>query len=301
MNRGTAMNQIFKSLMIFSAFFCGNQQIKSQGILLENAIANRQLQAVFSATGNLDGVNTNSHIGKCVSYQLRNLTAKPMTVKLDAGYIFKPEDTTIQPLLFTDNKTWVLAAGATLKGYLNAMCAALHKGSPQKDRSYRLGKMANGVMKKFAELVAKKQYQSSQAQSVLWAITNKKDLYGELSGNTQMEKDLMNFAKTEIGIDPTTRGQIYNPKKQLEVQKKVSVKVSDVFNTEDSGTLVIKILDQYGNVKLQQKLQDQKSPGEVKYEFWISSADLPLGKYIVKYYINNEEAYKTNFELKFDE
>lgn len=271
----------------------------SQVISLSSAIANKWVSISLKATGALEGINTNSHVGKCVSYQMRNISGKPLNLNLEAGFMFQPADTTIQPLLFTDNSNWALKAGAVAAGYLNAMCAALHKGSPQKDRAYSLGKLTSGVMKKFAQLVSKKQYQNNDAQEVLWAITDKKDLYGTFQNKSQMNSELLNFVKTEMKIDPSRKGQYFIPKK--EIKKTVSVRVSESFITDDSGVFQIKIMDAAGNIKLQQNLQNQKQPGEVNYTFWISNSDLPLGKYKVKYYINNKEAYKSEFELELDE
>ncbi len=287
-------------LLLAAVIISTSLQIASAEVVpLSSAVNNKWVKVTFRATGTLAGVNDNSHIGKCVSYQLQNISGRPLTLNLEAGYMFKPEDTTIQPLLFTDNSSWTLAAGGVAAGYLNAMCAALHKGSPQKDRSYKLGNLTNGVMKKFAQLVAKKKYQTTEAQSVLWAITNKSDLYGKLNGNSQMCNDLVSFVKTEMKIDPSKKGQIYIPKK--EVEKTVSVRVSESFQTTDSGTFAIQIVDAKGKVKLQQNVSNKQPAGQIEYAFWIGSTDLELGKYKVIYLINNKEAYRSEFELKLEE
>jgi hypothetical protein len=276
-----------------------SMKLAAQGISLSSAIANRQIQANIQSTGLLEGVNTNSHIGKCIAYNIKNTSGKPIAINVEAGSVFKPNDTTIQPLLLTENKSWVLAAGATITGFLNGLCANLNKGGPKKSAIYKFDRIATGVMKKFAQFIAKKNYQTGEAQSVLWAITNKSDLYGSLDAKNSMCSELKEFVKKEMGINPDLRGQIYVPKK--ENIKRVSVRVAETFSTADSGSFVIQIFDEKGNLKLQQKLPDQKSPGEVTYAFWIGTEDLPTGKYSVKYLIQNKEAHQTNFELKFDE
>lgn len=286
-------------MFLASLGICSAAALRSQQIYLSQAIASQKVKAQFAATGYLEGVNTNSHVGKCLQYQLRNTSTSPMTIQLDAGYIFKPEDTTIQPLMVTENKTWVLAAGATIKGYLNALCAAHAKAGPVKERKYSLGNIGSKIMQKFANFVAGKKYQNNNAQAVLWAITDQRDLYGTFTPGKPEDDDFINFVKQEMKIDPTKPGQVFVHKK--EVEKKVSVRISETFESRDSGQYMIQICDMAGIAKLQRQMPDRSAPGEISETFWISTAELPVGKYQVKFIINRKEAHSSTFELKFDE
>lgn len=282
-------------LLLLPAFF--GFRLYGNDLPLKSALEQNLVSVSLLATGNVQGLNANNHTGKCIAYTIRSLSATSMHLTLEAGYILDPADTLHQPMLFTQNSTWDVKPGDSATGYLNAMCANHSKKSPTKGLMYKIGIMAVGVLKKFADFIALKGYQNSAGQSLLWSITNKRGINGNLiSGGSKMEQDMREFARTNLGIiiyPKTTRAKII-------AEKNASVRITENFKALDSGVFVVKIYDQNGKMVLQKQGPDVGHSGQMNYAFWVSPGELPSGTYTTKYLINGKENFKSGFELKFE-
>ena len=265
-------------------------------VSLKYAIQQKLVSVSFEATGSVQGLNASSHIGKCLAYKIKNLTKKDLKLKLNAGYLFEA-DSDHQPLLYTDNNTWLIAAGAFVTGYLNAMCAALVKSSPMKNLKYLLGEMTTGVKKKFADFVATKNYQNSMAQDLLWAITDNSNISNSFKGNSQLEKDLRQFAQKEAGIKMNGIPEAPRASALNSIKPKLSLRLENKFIATDSGALTLKIVDMQGNVRLVNPTGQVVNRGEVMHTIWVSSTELPPGDWVVLYLIEGREQYRREFHM----
>ncbi len=305
-----------KYFIVFAFSFLAISLLKAEPVSLQIALDKNWVSFELQSTGGVSGLNTSAHIGKCISYKLKNTSGRHLQLYLTPGSVFKSVDSAVQSMLFTDTSSWELKAQATTTGYLNAMCAQMYRKTPPGNRKFVLMGMATVLMQKFARLVSLKQYHTEEAQGLLWTITDNNNMFGKLNEPNQMNQDLLDFAKKEMNLDlyKNTK-ENFAPSISIPVIKSVenkdvevvtaaaneetiaSISLSESFYLADSGELSYQILDENGKVQKAEIISRKQSTGRVSHTLQASSAELGLGKFKVIYLINKKEIYRNQFEL----
>lgn len=279
---------------------CAWQQAQAKTELtLKEASDQHLIRVSLTSTGLVKGLNNNGHIGKCMQYTVVNTSDQELSIKLPPGQILEAKDSAYQPMLVVESDTWNLRPKDSAKGVLNAMCADSKKKSPLRGFFYTVGAVATGLLKKFADFISLKKYHTPAAQSVLWNITNKRSISAYyLDGSSQMQQDLRDFARMELGVIINANKK--DPK-QIAFEENASLRIDETFKTNDSGAISVKIVSNEGVLKLTRNAGHSDGSGTVSTTFWINPGELPTGKYIIKYYINGKENYQSTVELKTEE
>lgn len=305
-----------KYFIVLAFSFFAISILKAESVSLQMALDKNWVSFELESTGGVSGLNTSAHIGKCISYTLKNNSGRPLQLYLKPGSLFKSVESSIQSMLFTDTSSWELKAQAIRTGYLNAMCAQMYKKTPPGNRKFVLVGMATVLMQKFARFVSLKQYQTEEAQGLLWTITDNNNMFGKLNEPNQMNQDLLDFAKKEMNLDlykknenqilPNTIIPVPDPEKKDVVEIAVADSVEEVASTmnlsesfylSDSGELSYQILDENLKITKREVINRNQAKGRVSYTLRASSAELGMGKFTVIYFINHKEIYRSIFEL----
>lgn len=120
--------------------------------------------------------------GVCLEVEVTNRTGYPLSIKLAPGTIFQSENEDLQDLMVTQEQLLALKPKSNAMLTLSTMCIQSHNGSPYMGALFSFLKIAEGDLKKMADLIAKEGYSgNSTAQSAVWAITNGasiREIYG---------------------------------------------------------------------------------------------------------------------------
>ncbi len=162
------MNKLFSAriasailllLLISSASFAADMRTT-----LKRGIFSKQL--VVKATSN-GGLWANS-----LKLSITNTSDKNMSVTVDPGLIFVPDDTLYQNLVTLGSETLAIAPSATVDINLHAYCGKSYAFGPKKNLNYKFWKQGDSVMVKTLGYIKTNQVGNSLAQSAVWMFTN---------------------------------------------------------------------------------------------------------------------------------
>ncbi|MFN0200681.1 MAG: hypothetical protein ACKVTZ_04140, partial [Bacteroidia bacterium] len=120
--------------------------------------------------------------GECLGISLKNISAKPICVKIPAGWTFVSDDSTVQDLIIVKEELITLKGGETKTEKLFTMCTQSYNHGPSRDEKFSLGKFAEENLLKVAQFISSSKKLSTTAQCAVWAVANGnpiEEVYGE--------------------------------------------------------------------------------------------------------------------------
>lgn len=147
----------------------------------------------LSAKGN------GGHMGECISLTMKNLTQVKQDIEVSPGLIFTDQDSAAQNLMVVNQYLVALMPGTTKTVNVYTMCIELHDYSPNTGDVFVLNREATGHLSALAEMIAKKKYLNSTAQSAVWALTDKSDIGDIYASDTAMAGQLATFISNATG------------------------------------------------------------------------------------------------------
>ncbi|MBX7241009.1 MAG: hypothetical protein K1X92_04610 [Bacteroidia bacterium] len=159
------------------------------GLELSEGLKNKQVAMNIKARG--------GYLGKTLEIGVKNLTAKPLKVRINAGQIFVSKDTTVQDLIVTDT-IWVeIAPQQAIYTAVPTMCTQSFNRSPGKSEVFNIGEMASGNLLTLALCLSANNISSSTAQSAVWAVANG-DPVADIYGNNPKEMKILAYTLSEL-------------------------------------------------------------------------------------------------------
>lgn len=168
-------------------------------LLVTEAASINLLEAQNLKKISLQAKGKGGHMGDCISLTVKNLTQAKQEIIVTPGLIFTEQDPGAQNLMVVEQYQLALMPGATKTLNVSTMCIELHDYSPQNGDVFVLNKEATGYLASLAELIARKKYQNSTAQSAVWALTDQAEIGDIYSSDTVMAGQLATFVANATG------------------------------------------------------------------------------------------------------
>ncbi len=119
------------------------------------------------------------HDGECLKLNLKNKSKKKLEVRVPAGQIFEPGDSSLQNLMVSKEESFFVESGASRIAKLFGFCIEASDGSPGENSIFKMGKLAEGNLLKMAKYLSDNNlHQNPSAQYAVWAVTDADRLEG---------------------------------------------------------------------------------------------------------------------------
>ncbi len=185
----TSMNYLFSVSILFVLLLSGTSKAVPINLLEAQKLKKVSLQAK----------GTGGYMGECIALTVKNLTQVKQDIEVSPGLIFTDQDSAAQNLMVVGEYMLALQPGATRTLNVYTMCIELHNYSPHAGDLFVLNSEATGHLSALAEMIAKKKYQNSTAQSAVWALTDKAEVGDIYSSDTAMAGQLATFVSNATG------------------------------------------------------------------------------------------------------
>jgi hypothetical protein len=235
------------------------------------------------------------HTGQCVSVHFERLTDKTITVKIPAGHVFEPTDSTQQNIVVLKSAELVLDAKKKFIKIYGA-CSQSHDASPATGAMFHLGKIAEGNLLKMAQFISdKKLYNEADAQFAVWCMTD------SLDPASITHPGLLNMACQLLAI-PLPQYKVNYPKSTTAtptarprptfVKQPLSFEGVFEYQTNTEKDICVYVQDTAG-IKVRTIFEHQKQPpGWAKYSFSFKTTKLPPGIYWVILFADDKAVKK---------
>lgn len=243
------------------------------------------------------------HQGEVIQLDIKNITGKILTIEISPGQFLLPKDTNEQRMMIAQELPIVLAAYATKSVKINAFCSQLHKSSPSTNAVFKFGAMAIGSLLELSKLIAKNKFFSDAAQSAIWCITDKCDLYTIISQNPNESAILRQFVSKATG----QKLEVQLTKNQIEVTQPKRLHVEQIvkdtirFSNREDGKASLILYDSKGKELLAFfKDRPMRKGSNVKYSYSLTYVDLEEGDYFIRLRKDEIVVYEKKFVIKVE-
>lgn len=171
-----------------------SQNLPAQAIPLVEAVKKGYLSVSASGAG--------GHEGECLTVKFENKTRQKVNVRVPAGQIFEPGDSSLQNLMVAKEETFALEPGNHSTARLFGFCVEGRDGSPGEGSEFLLGEMAGGNLLLLADYISKNNlHQHPSAQFAVWSVSDEERLEGIGDpGLTKFVADLLGKPMPEYHI-----------------------------------------------------------------------------------------------------
>ncbi|MDW7695475.1 hypothetical protein R9C00_27190 [Flammeovirgaceae bacterium SG7u.111] len=147
----------------------------------------------------LDIEGKGGYNGECILLKVTNVSNYRLNLKVEPGTMFQSDEDWWQNLVVTQEA--LLAAGPKRISQfgLFTMCTQSHNAAPSKGSGFSLGKKAEGPLLALAQTISENEYQSSTAQSAVWAVTSEGHMGNIYGRNPEMVKQLCEIVSEATG------------------------------------------------------------------------------------------------------
>lgn len=248
-------------------------------------------------TANIKGQGGN--VGKVLLLEVTNSQRKYVTINIPTGLQFQSADSSIQDLIVTEGAQLVLAAGATKKIAVNAMCIQPHNGSPYLNSTFLVGALAGDTLLKLAQYIAEKRYQDELGQSAVWTIIRDEGLENVYGPDPTKLKDMVQFMSKITGKPvpwynkeklPPPPGQVFSPEPSV-------LHGIYTFHLEAKGFARVAVYDSTGKEVFLFLDHFEVLPGDNRFKFKLTVKGYKKGKYYARLYLDGELKEEKMFEI----
>ena len=157
------------------------------------------LEAKNSKLVSVKAIGIGGFQGECLKLSIKNSTPKKQSIEVSPGLIFTSLDSTSQNLIVVENYIVALNPGENKTIAIQTMCIQAKRHSPSTGVLFALNKEATGHLAALSDLIAKKNYQNSTAQSAVWALTDGNEISEIYGMDTIMAGTLASFISKATG------------------------------------------------------------------------------------------------------
>lgn len=181
---------LLSSFLLFASSF-GAARAQST-ISLHEAIGNGWVEVAAQGLG--------GYQGKCLEVVIKNLRDIPLNVELWPGTMFASHDDWKQDLIVTAPAKVQLRGKTSGVAQVYTMCTQAWNASPGSGSGFSFNGLAAEGLRKLANRIAKGNYQTSTAQSAVWAISSKEPVSSIYGIDTTATRELAEVVSEETGI-----------------------------------------------------------------------------------------------------
>lgn len=245
---------------------------------LTDAIAKKMVKAEIKGADVMQPNSGNTY-GKCMLLKLINSTNTVFNVKLEVGQQLVPADSTVQTMIVTENRTFLMKARGQIKEYINAMCMQMFDAPPTKDKSFSVGGLSTGYLMGVAQLINEKKYFDSTGQYAVWGVSDNLDV-SYVNGKDTTERGILQRYVCKA------TGQPLPEYKDGKLVTKMTETVEWGSSKVQKATLTV--YDKKGKVVRQVLKDEQMTIGYHSYGIVLSNAELPAGEYKIVLYLDGK-------------
>lgn len=234
---------------------------KEVEITLEEALKQGKVSMV--ATGN----NGSTHYLKPLQIELKNNTSNKVVIRINSGYRFLSEDSTVQDIVITEDELIALNPHENHNATLSGMCVQRHNSAPCSDDAFAFGGYAAPALRAFAAKVDSAHWQNSQAQQAMWVLSDGRDLANIYTYGDDAEWQIVVAAARAAKL-PVPDRQAFMAEQAKRSGAYANVRGSFKFKFSQPVAIHIALFDE-NNIVLQEIYRETAQPGshQVTYEF----------------------------------
>ncbi len=232
-------------------------------------------------------VSNGKHVGKCVTFTIKNLADKPISVLIDAGRRLKNHNSDNQDLIVTQQLLVQLKPKQTTNIPIYAMCGEAKDASPKSTDNFTIAENDNADLKGLALLIYKRNFQTDAGQHAIWTITDGYDAKEIVSADTLEQNTLRRYVSALAYVKNTAVAGV--------PAKKINLYTG--FTLFERKQVTVQVLDAQGNV-LKTFINDYPFTAgshSLRYEFATEAGEVKT--YLLKIIANNEMVLQREFKL----
>lgn len=138
--------------------------------------------------------------GERMSLTLTSKAPRKFVLRIPAGHVFASVDPDEQDLMHTQELFVALKPNNTKPLKLFTMCTQANNMAPASGSGFQLGAMATGGLLSIAQAIAADDYQSSTAQSAVWAVSSNRPLGDIYARDTAVARRLAIAAANALNV-----------------------------------------------------------------------------------------------------
>jgi hypothetical protein len=227
--------------------------------------------------------NTGGYHGKYIELKIKNNTNIEQYIEIPEGQLFDSESNSVQNLIVLKAKTKLIYPKETQTFNLNTACIQAHNAGPNTSDNFTLGNLATGFLLKIAQFIGTNDYyESSTAQSAIWAITDHYSI-GNIYG------DDINMAKQLAQLVSEATGQVqpkYIPQKSLNI---VSIRTNIFFRPQKLTKATLGLYNLNGELIDEYFTNRTIKAGPYSFLFGINQIDSVGSSYYIRLTATNGE------------
>ncbi|MDB5227316.1 MAG: hypothetical protein JWN78_1509 [Bacteroidota bacterium] len=194
-------------------FFCSiPKEGRSSAIKLNEAIKNKKISCYIHGNG------ASTHYLEPVIAEFTNTGSDPLELTVEDGDMFIPADSTRQNIVVTGSAIITLQPHQKKTVAFKGMCTEQQDRSGDDETVYTFKPVNNEKLRKLADFISEKKYQTTAAQYAVWSLMNNDDLNSIYSADTTEENDLRKFMAALTGktfvLKKDYRYNYYEPPKE---------------------------------------------------------------------------------------
>lgn len=246
-----------------------------------------------------------SYHAKGLHLQVTNKSGSALMLTMDAGLIFKSDDTTRQDLVLAGMELLVLAPYKTGEMDVQTFCAKSHAYPPGAGQPYSKAVMGSEQLAQLAAYIKKNNLFNGLGQSAVWVITNgDRDLSSIYSSSMQFQSQklvefmsgLLNLPKPEVYKEYATNtapGQPAREPKVLRIYAEFELKLPD------PKKLTLGIFNEEGR-QVQGVFENRPFPGGKIHKFKVDfqAQGAKPGKYYIRLKEGDAVVQEKEFRLE---
>lgn len=209
------------------------------------------------------------HYMRPILFEATNLKDQPITIKVDAGQQFFPQDDKYQNLIVTLGGNFKLKPNEKKSIALFAMCTEATDAAPSESISYKPAKQNNIKLRKMAEFIAQNKSHDVTGQNAMWCVSNNYAIAGIIGPEPSEVNKLQKFVSQLLGkpLPPPSSIQNYAHDYHAVPRVEISFKGSMTFSYSEPKSVTIALFNK-NNIVVRELYNDTAvTPGVHKVEY----------------------------------
>ncbi len=288
------MNTKFKVAILpflILTFFSFNASKSS--ITIEQALKEKKIEIEILPTG--------TYSGNSINILVKNISNGPITIVMDPGTTFVPEDNGEQTLVTTQEQMLAIHKGESKNFMVFAYCTEASDRCPSTKSKFTISKSINPTLLKLANFIDSLKNQDDHLiQQSVWCVTDSESVSNIYSDDLKSSKALRNYICSITGQKDTwysTRRDISvgNGNVILSVPKEVKGELA--FESTEPVELQGFVKDSTGKIIVTNPHKTNLPAGKIKFEFNMKVNGWAAGNYTVVYTNNGQEVINQPFSF----
>jgi len=265
----------------------------SAALLLGEALAKGWIKLNVSGTG--------GHSGSCLEAKIINLSGKKLSLRIEPGIVFKPDDPGMQDILVVKEQVIEIDGKAGKKINLTGFCCISHNRSPAKGTNFKMSGKTDPKLIELAKYLNKGNYETDAMQNAVWSISDQQSVSEIYDENPEKVKPLRqevcrltgqtdNWFNRQVERHVNNEGYIESEPTKVEGRL--------IFNIDKPTAVYQTVYKENGEVAWDPgKAIDISFTGEISMKFTVTVKGWSKGKYYIKITRPGKELLKQEFTV----